>query len=93
MDNKHKESGFFNGFLLGLIIGAAAVFLLGTKKGKGLLKVITEEGIEGISEIGNIMEDIEEEKELDLSKESPNDEKPSISQTARRFFRGIKKKQ
>jgi len=44
MEN-HNSGKFTTGFLLGAMIGAAAVFLLGTKKGKKILKAITDEGI------------------------------------------------
>lgn len=40
-----------NNFLLGVIIGAAAVFLLGTDKGRKVLKEVTGEGLEGLSDI------------------------------------------
>lgn len=57
--NEHQSSsgGFLNGLLLGFLIGGGAVFLFGTKKGKRLLKLITEEGLEGISELENFIED------------------------------------
>lgn len=61
MSNTNGEhssgGGFLNGLLLGLLIGGGAVFLFGTKKGKRLLKLITEEGLEGISELENFIED------------------------------------
>lgn len=43
-----QGSNFFSGFLIGVLVGAAVVFLLGTKKGKKLLKAISEDGIEDI---------------------------------------------
>jgi len=49
--NNNQGNKFFDGFLWGAIIGGGAVFLLGTKKGKKILKMITEEGVEGLSEI------------------------------------------
>src|SRR3989344_8031198 len=51
---------FSDGFLLGALIGGAAVFLLGTKKGNKILKSITEEGLDGLTEI---IENFEEERE------------------------------
>ena len=39
---------FSNGFILGLIIGGGAVFLLGTKTGKNILRIVSEEGFEGL---------------------------------------------
>lgn len=54
------NSKFSDGFLLGALVGGAAVFLLGTKKGNKILKVLTEEGISGLT---NIMEDWEAKRE------------------------------
>ena len=50
MNNNHGNK-FFDGFLWGAIIGGGLVFLLGTKKGKKILKMIAEEGAEGLSDI------------------------------------------
>lgn len=50
------NSKFSDGFLLGALIGGAAVFLLGTKKGNKVLKAISEEGLSGLN---NIMDDFE----------------------------------
>jgi len=49
MGNNHGR--FTDGLLLGMLLGGAIVFLLGTKKGKKVLKAITEEGFEGLGEI------------------------------------------
>ncbi len=48
---------FSDGLILGAVLGGAAVFLLGTKKGNKVLKVLTEEGMAGISEF---MEELQE---------------------------------
>lgn len=48
MENKDNGGG---GFLFGLIVGGAVVFLLGTDKGRKILKAVTEEGFEGLSDI------------------------------------------
>lgn len=42
---------FTDGLIFGALLGGAAVFLLGTKKGNKVLKVLTEEGMAGLSEI------------------------------------------
>lgn len=94
-----QDGKFFSGFLLGLLVGAGVVFLLGTKKGKRLLKAISEKGLDNIS---NILEEADktadldevvekksrkefvQEKEFDI-REKPIEEKPRV----RRFFRGI----
>lgn len=44
----NNDSKFSTGFLLGLIIGGGAVFLLGTRTGKNLLKIVSEQGLDGL---------------------------------------------
>jgi gas vesicle protein len=53
MENNHHKSGnnFLAGFVLGAVVGAGLVFLVGTKKGKKILKSLSEEGMENISQI------------------------------------------
>ena len=63
MNNHNSGGGFLQGLLLGALIGGGAVFLLGTKKGKKLLKTLTEEGLEGIAGIEDLIEDEIEEYE------------------------------
>lgn len=53
---KMGNSRFSDGFLIGLLVGGAAVFLLGTKKGKDILKTLTEQGLEGLGEIAKDLE-------------------------------------
>jgi hypothetical protein len=62
MNNEGKGNG---GFWLGVIVGGAAVFLLGTKTGRNLLKNLSEQGLTGVSDlIEDVnMEDFEEEEE------------------------------
>lgn len=45
------NSRFSEGLLIGMLIGGAAVFLLGTKKGNKILKTITEEGLDGLTDV------------------------------------------
>ena len=101
MENSNNQNNgkFFNGFLLGLIIGGVLVFLLGTKKGKRLLKAISEEGIENISNIldsADKLEDITDDEEVEKTmpqKNLSNEDEASegVKPKARRFFRGIGK--
>ena len=105
MNNNHTGGGHHNGFFLGMAIGAGLVFLLGTDKGKKILKTITEEGFElaelfGEEEIEEVpvkkqvKNTISQEKIEEIVQEKP----PSASSTSkprssvRRFFRGIPKK-
>jgi|SRR3989344_4339112 len=64
MEN-NKQSGGGNGFLagliLGVVIGAAIVFFLFTKKGKDIIKTITDEGLDKISDLESILEDASED--------------------------------
>lgn len=78
MENNNNKSGnnFFSGFLLGVLVGACAVFLLGTKKGKKILKAISEEG-EG--KISNILDKLD--KSIELPEETLGDE-PSFTEVS-----------
>lgn len=58
MEKKNNSGGkFFNGLLLGAAIGAGAFYLLGTEKGKKVLKQFKEQGLEFISEFDDYVED------------------------------------
>lgn len=60
-NNQEKGGSFSHGFLLGVIIGGAVVFFLGTKKGRRLLGNITEEGLSGVADLEEFIgEDLEE---------------------------------
>lgn len=97
MNSNSNGGGFSNGFLFGVLLGGGIVFLLGTKKGKKLLKTITEEGLEGIAELEDFVEDEAEEYEEESShnssepvvKASPVEK---VVSSTRRLFRGIPKK-
>lgn len=79
-NNNNSNNNFFGGFLLGVLIGAAVVFLLGTKKGKKLLKVISEDGVDKFS---NLLD--ETSKSVDLDEIVQEDEKrPYVKKVAPR---------
>jgi len=65
---------FSDGFLLGALVGGTAVFLLGTKKGNKILKAISHEGLDGLTEI---IENLEEEREG--AKPSPQEVKKATT--------------
>lgn len=70
--NNNNDSKFGVGLLLGLILGGGAVFLLGTRTGKNLLKIVSEQGLDGLI---NLLEeydlaDLEEYEEVDDEKDS-----------------------
>jgi len=60
--------------MLGVIVGALGVFLFGTKSGKNLMKVISEQGLEGLS---NLMQEYDL---TDLGEEF--DEEPEVKKQA-----------
>ena len=69
MDNNNQNEGkFLSGFLLGILVGGFVVFLLGTKKGKKLLKAISEDGMDNISSLLEKAEKTEEFPDENLDK-------------------------
>lgn len=58
-DNKNRHSGFFIGF----IIGVASALLLNTKKGKKILNVLIDQGIDRISNWEEVVKTVLEEDE------------------------------
>ncbi len=104
MNNNDSGGNFFNGLLLGALIGGGVVFLLGTKKGKKLLKTITEEGLEGMSQFEDFVEDegdaYEEEPVIVKSKqkepsgvvETKDETNASSGGQIKRLFKGIHRK-
>lgn len=103
------QSTFWQGFFLGAIVGGIVIFLLGTKKGKKILKLITDEGMEGVTEIKGLLQEVSDEyesyEEEGVEKEPVKRQKPKngeakqeekilahVAKPARRFFRGIKRK-
>lgn len=74
--NNNNDNKFSHGFLLGLIIGGGAVFLLGTKTGRNIVKIVSEQGLDGIV---SLLEEydiasIEEEEEKPTSYEDEEEE-------------------
>lgn len=85
----HSGNGFFNGLVMGAVFGGACVFLFGTKKGKQVLKTLTENGLENFSDITEMFSDEDDSDSTDnkiLKEEDKSPVKP-----LKRFFRGIKK--
>lgn len=70
MENNKSNNNFFSGFLLGALVGAAIALLFVTKKGKKILKAISEEGEGKISKMLNKLED-QVELDKDIEDEAP----------------------
>ena len=98
MDTSNRTSNnFFSGFLIGALFGAAVVFFLGTKKGKELLKIISEKGMDNVS---HLLEEAGKATDLDEAYSEEEEIVPKVKLTAvkevvdekpktRRFFRGV----
>lgn len=72
-DNRqHSSGGFFNGFILGLLVGAGLVFLFGTSKGKRVLQMLLEQ-VEENTELSELLEipEGEEDEYFDAIEEEP----------------------
>ena len=53
-ETKSHGGGYFSGLIAGAILGAAAVFLWGTKKGRHLTKVIQDKGGDAFNELEDL---------------------------------------
>lgn len=51
--NNKKGGHFFNGFFWGAVIGGGLAYLLSTKKGRDLLKELTQDGIDMLDNATN----------------------------------------
>ena len=77
---QNNNGRFIDGLLLGAIIGGGAIFLLGTKKGNRVLKILSEGGLDNLTEmfedfgqgveqgIKKTTKDIERKEEKDIEK-------------------------
>lgn len=91
-------SKFMTGLMWGAIIGGGIVFLLGTKKGKKIIKTLSEEGIE----LSQLLGDDEEEEEVEEASNIQPEEKSNgvsnkntiskIASTPHRFFKRTPKR-
>lgn len=59
---KENNNHFLDGFFWGALIGGAAVFFVGTDKGKRLMKMITDEGLTSASKIEELVDTLKGEK-------------------------------
>lgn len=71
LNNNQKprlENNFWSGFLLGGILGAGCLFLLGTKKGRQILKKMIKSAEELEESLAEIIGDLEEKIEENQKK-------------------------
>ena len=94
--NNNGGSKFFDGFLLGLIIGGLAVFLLGTKSGKQILKKLSEDGLSGFEDLiekyEETQENVEEDEDLDEKVETIEKEPVTVEvKPKKRLFKRFRR--
>lgn len=96
MENQNNKGG--GGFFAGLLVGAAVGALISTKKGRQILKDLSDYGLEYVGKAINL-EDIEtilneEEEEMSpyaKASEDKMDEEKEEHSRRKRLFKGIKK--
>lgn len=101
MEDKHHGGGFFNGFILGLLVGGGLMFLFGTNKGRKVLQMLLEQ-VEENTSVSDLLEMPEEEEEymggmeeepMQEMKEDSGESKPQkVTAKVKRFFKGAPKK-
>jgi len=105
MQEKHQHSGGFgNGFLLGMIVGGAIVFLLCTRMGRKILKELSENGISALNSIENLADSKKIQRVVDSENISgmadvvesvpvhANGSRSHEKEPSKRFFRGVRKR-
>lgn len=101
-----NDNKFTTGLLLGLILGGGAVFLLGTRSGKNILKIVSDQGLDGLLNLleeynldgleemepsdAQAMDGKEVQEYEEVNHQSSEKEEPQKS-SKKRFFRRVKK--
>lgn len=94
MEHEKHNNKFGSGFFWGLIFGAGLVILLGTKRGRELLRELTEKGalmLEDFLREQGLTDDEEEESLVVEPVENSSGEKTNGS-SKKRIFKGVKRK-
>lgn len=96
------SSGFGNGIVVGMVLGAVFVLLFTTKKGRQILHLLSEEGFDKVKDWEKILDelDLDDSEEMDddyLVRHSPKQHTNGnstfahhrVKPTYRRIFRGV----
>ncbi|MEK7605211.1 MAG: YtxH domain-containing protein [Patescibacteria group bacterium] len=79
-DRQEQNGSSFNTFLFGILIGVLATLLFTTKKGRRLLKVITDESVDRLSKWEDMVKTMQEHIDEDVEDESVmGEEVPKIA--------------
>lgn len=76
---EHKQHHGNGGFLLGILIGVAITLLFTTKRGRRVLKTLTDEGMDKIGSLEELFEKKMREEEIDDMGLSDYDAKPTVT--------------
>lgn len=92
-----KRNNFFDGLLLGALVGGAAFFLLGTKKGREVLKIVKDEGRDRFGKFEDMFHEYEEsmgDEVDDITEEIKSVTHKELAKTParRKLFKGLSKK-
>lgn len=96
LGHRKHGNGFMAGFLLGFLVGAVVVFLFATKKGKKIMEIAMNEGMDKVSKIENAVEEYmgdeyDEEMEVEAAgiqtEEAIESAVKKATRPVRRFFR------
>lgn len=95
---EQRRNSFLDGFVLGAVVAGAAVFLLGTKKGREVLKIVKEEGEARFGKFGDVFHEYQEamgddiEEAIEEGIKTVKKEEKSKSSGRRKLFKGLSKK-
>lgn len=90
MNDQNRGNGFFSGILLGGLLGAALVFLYGTKEGKKIKDELIKKGREVIDDLPDVVRDLEKQGEEFAQK--AEEVKDKLEEKAREFSSEAKEK-
>ncbi len=101
-EDKRHGSGYMSGFVMGALVGSAAVFFFGTKKGKKTAKLMSQTGSKTLKDLEKLAHEIEEKGETfakkakvvtkKLEKQTKSNKK-KVTVTAKKKLTHIKKLQ
>lgn len=83
MEQQHvqRNNGLGSGFLLGVVVGVIITLLFTTKKGRELVKEMTDKGLERFSDLQEMLDRTEDELQEDAFYDYP--EEPKEEKTAK----------
>lgn len=93
MRPKKHNNGFGIGFVLGFMLGAAVVFLFATKKGRKMMQVVMDEGMEKVSKLENAMgEYIDEDfEEMEVESAGFADQDNGVESAVKKAVRPVRR--